>query len=225
MQIVPVIDLKDGLVVHAVQGNRSAYQPIHSFSSLTRHSALEAVVESFLCVHAFRHFYIADLNAITHTGDHQQQIQKLLQDHPEINFWIDNGSQLSEIKPVLPNQTWVVGTESQHSPLKPSLQNYILSLDFRNEQQMGSADWFDASHYWPEQIIVMTLQRVGSNTGPDIAKLSQLRKRHPDKQFIAAGGVRNRADLINLKNTGINSVLVSTALHSGKISAQTLQNL
>ena len=223
MKIVPVIDLKDGLVVHAVRGNRTDYQPIHTFSSLTKHSSLEAVMESFLSLYAFKQFYIADLNAITGTDSHQPIIDTLLKNYPELNFWIDNGSQLANLPTSLPNQTWIIGTESQQACVAPINQNVILSLDYQDQQQIGDASWFNNSQYWPDQIIIMTLNRVGSNNGPDFDKLRQLIGQYPDKQFIAAGGIRNNIDLNNLKQLGIHAALVSTALHNGSITVQDLQ--
>lgn len=225
MQIVPVIDLKDGLVVHAVRGNRTDYQPIHTFSSLTRYSTIDAVVNSFLSLYAFKQFYLADLNAITGTGHHQPLIETLLKHHPELDFWIDNGSQLSNLTECLPNQTWIIGTESQKTCIAPNGKNFILSLDYREQQQIGDDGWFNDSQHWPVQIIVMTLNRVGSNNGPDFDKLGHLIQKHPDKQFIAAGGIRNIADLISLKQLGVHAALVSTALHNGRIPPQALQNL
>jgi phosphoribosylformimino-5-aminoimidazole carboxamide ribotide isomerase len=225
MQIVPVIDLKDGLVVHAVRGNRTDYRPIHTFSSLTQLSTLDAVMDSFLSLYAFKQFYIADLNAITGTGCHQQLIETLLKNHPELDFWIDNGSQLPDLTACLPNQTWIIGTESQQSCVAPTTKNFILSLDYQDQQQIGDTSWFKNSQYWPDQIILMTLNRVGSNNGPDFEMLYELIRQYPDKQFIAAGGVRNNVDLINLKQLGVNAALISTALHNGSLAAQTLQNL
>jgi phosphoribosylformimino-5-aminoimidazole carboxamide ribotide isomerase len=225
MQIVPVIDLKDGLVVHAVRGNRTDYRPIHTFSSLTQLSTLDAVIDSFLSLYGFKKFYIADLNAITRTGSHQLLIETVLKNHPELDFWIDNGSQLPDLTACLPNQTWIIGTESQQSCVAPTTKNFILSLDYQDQQQIGDTSWFKNSQYWPDQIILMTLNRVGSNNGPDFGKLRPLIQQHPDKQFIAAGGIRNNIDLNNLQQLGVHAALVSTALHNGCITAQDLQNL
>ena len=66
MKIIPVIDLKDGVVVHAQQGIRDLYQPINT--ALCQSSDIYQVIEAFLGVYDFDTFYIADLNAITHQG-------------------------------------------------------------------------------------------------------------------------------------------------------------
>ena len=74
MKIIPVIDLKDGVVVHAHQGMREQYQPIGS--NLCQSSDIYRVIEAFLGVYDFDTIYIADLNAITHQGDHDRLIMR-----------------------------------------------------------------------------------------------------------------------------------------------------
>ncbi|MGR8930175.1 MAG: HisA/HisF-related TIM barrel protein [Gammaproteobacteria bacterium] len=225
MQIIPVIDLKDGLVVHAVRGDRSHYQAIHHHSVLTESSEIDSVLKGFLSLYPFRRFYIADLNAIIGSGDHYPIIQSISRSHPDVEFWLDNGSQLSAIEPNIANLKTVIGTESQHSPPCHSKHEFILSLDFKNGRPAGLSDWFNKWQYWPERVIVMTLNRVGSQNGPDLDILSALRQSHREKFFFAAGGIRNIEDLAQLKEAGIFGALIATCLHSGAISAHDLQNL
>jgi phosphoribosylformimino-5-aminoimidazole carboxamide ribotide isomerase len=66
---------------------------------------------------------------------------------------------------------------------------------------------------------------VGSFQGPDIIQLTQFCRRYPEKNFIAAGGVRDLADLLQLKAIGIKQVLVASALHSGVINGAMLEQL
>ena len=225
MQIIPVIDLKDGQVVHAVRGDRANYRAIHRHSILTPSSEPHDVLASFLALHPFKKFYIADLNAIAGTGDHYPLILSLAQTHPEIEFWLDNGSQLSVTNNDQANLKRVIGTESQRSPPDNSNQDFILSLDFKDQRPAGLADWFSQSQFWPNTIIAMTLNRVGSNNGPDFEKLIDLKQHHPEKHLVAAGGVRDAGDLSKLKTIGIYAALLATALHSGAISKQDIQNL
>lgn len=225
MQIIPVIDLKNGVVVYAQRGERARYQPIHLHSILTASSEINAVMAGFLHLYPFKTFYIADLNAITGPGHHRPIIEQLLETYPHIEFWIDNGSQLSQINAGPPNRQWIIGTESQQSPARQSGQPFILSLDYKNNQPAGHLSWFEQSQFWPDKVIVMTLSRVGSNDGPDMEKLAAFRRLHPTKQFIAAGGVRHADDLENLKKHNINAALLATALHAGTISGEQIKNL
>lgn len=224
MQIIPVIDLKDGIVVHAVRGNRMAYQPIHHASCLTSDSDIDAVLAGFLTLYPFKRFYIADLDAITGSGNHQALIDVMLLAHPDIEFWLDSGSQISEIRDGARNMKWVIGTESQQAAPCPTRHDFILSLDYKNDLPADHAGWLKHSQYWPERLIVMTLNRVGSNSGPDFAKLQALQQKYPQKQWIAAGGIRHQQDLTDLKNAGMQAALVATALHNGSINLPAIQN-
>jgi phosphoribosylformimino-5-aminoimidazole carboxamide ribotide isomerase len=71
----------------------------------------------------------------------------------------------------------------------------------------------------------MNLGGVGANSGPDIGQLEYFCQLYPEKNFIAAGGVRNERDLLKLKEIGVNHALVASALHSGVINHQTIKKL
>ncbi|MCQ8105696.1 HisA/HisF-related TIM barrel protein [Methylomonas sp. SURF-2] len=225
MQIIPVIDLKDGLVVHAKRGERAGYQPIHQSSILTASSEFDAVMAGFLTLYPFKTFYIADLNAITGTGHHRPLIDTLFTRYPRIEFWIDNGSQLSQIRTDSPTLKYVIGTESQLSRPRRGDLPFVLSLDYKNQQAIGLPEWFEQSQFWPDQVIVMSLSRVGSGEGPDLKKLTELQRLHPSKHFIAAGGIRDIDDLKELKGHGLYAALLATALHAGSISRGQIENL
>jgi len=226
MQIIPVIDLKDGVVVHAVRGERSQYQAVHLHSKLTTSSDIDAVLTGFLQLYPFETFYIADLNAITGNGNHAQLIESLLNSHPQLCFWIDNGSQLADMKTsTAANYKTVIGTESQTGLPQATDRDYILSLDYKQQLALGHPAWFHESNFWPENIIAMTLNRVGGNAGPDIMKLGELIAAHPEKNFVAAGGVRHAEDLNRLAQMSVSAALLATALHQGLISADEIEKL
>ena len=84
MKIIPVIDLKDGVAVHARQGQREHYQSIST--NLCQSSDIYQVIEAFLGVYDFDTIYIADLNAIIHQGDHKNLISNVLAYFPHILF-------------------------------------------------------------------------------------------------------------------------------------------
>lgn len=223
MKIIPVIDLKDGAVVHARQGNREHYQPINT--DLCKSSDIYQVIEAFLGVYKFDTFYIADLNAITHQGDHNQLITDVLTRFPQITFWIDQGYQKYDQRTPYPCNTLpVLGSESYRNENIPEIKayknNFVLSLDYSNSDALGATSLFSDPSFWPENIIIMTLERVGSNRGPDLNKLTEFCRRNPNKNFIAAGGIRNKQDLMALSKAGIHQALVASALHSGTIKTE-----
>jgi len=226
MKIIPVIDLKDGAVVHAKQGNREHYQPINT--DLCKSSDIFQVIEAFLSIHEFDTFYIADLNAITDQGDHDHLIAEVLTCFPKITFWIDKGYQKYDEDMQLPRKALpVLGSESYRnetiSEIKAYKNNFILSLDYSNSDGLGAESLFSDSTFWPENIIIMTLGRVGSNQGPDLDKLTEFCRQYPNKNFIAAGGIRNKQDLTALSEAGIHQALVASALHSGAIKTKDIE--
>lgn len=100
-----------------------------------------------------------------------------------------------------------------------------LSLDFRGEAFLGPPDLHEDAAPWPDRVIVMTLSRVGSGEGPDLARLAEVIVRAEGRAVFAAGGVRNAGDLKALKRIGAAGALVATALHSGAITAADLMAL
>jgi len=225
MKIIPVIDLKDGFVVHAQQGLREQYQPIST--NLCQSSDICQVIEAFLGVYDFDTIYIADLNAITHQGDHDRLITDVLTAFPRILFYIDRGYQ--RFKKHTGNQLPVLGSECYSDEtvfeLKAFNNHFILSLDYSISEALGAKSLFANPDMWPETIIIMTLNRVGSNQGPDLDKLNWFCRQYPHKHFIAAGGIRNIADLQALKMVGVNQALIASALHSGAITRKEIKNL
>ncbi|MFI3222054.1 MAG: HisA/HisF-related TIM barrel protein [Methylococcaceae bacterium] len=226
MKIIPVIDFKDGVVVHARQGHRQNYQPINT--PLCKSSDVIQVIEAFLGIYAFDTFYIADLNAITNQGDNNHLLNNVLTQFPQINFWIDRGyqkyNQLTSGN-VLP----VLGSESYQNEFVSEIQtyqnNFILSLDYLKSAALGASSLFSKPNFWPNNIIIMTLERVGSNVGPDFVKLSEYCRQYPHKNFIAAGGIRHNQDLLALGEVGIRQALVASALHSGAIKAEDISKI
>lgn len=228
MQIIPVIDLKDGLVVAAQQGFRNNYQPIKS--QLCASSLLDDVVHGFLSVYAFKKIYIADLDAITQSGNNQHLIDKVITEFRDIEFWIDNGLKIQDI-PYKSAQKYrrVIGSENQditNFDHTHSIKNHILSLDFfPNRGYTGSLELLENSILWPKDIIIMSLDYVGNNSGPDFERLANFSQQYPVKNFIAAGGVRNEMDLTKLNSMGIKHALISSALHAGEINHKTIKKL
>ncbi len=228
MKIIPVIDLKDGIVVHAKQGQREHYQPIKS--RLCESSDVYQVINAFLRIYDFDTFYIADLNAITGQGDHKQLISDILAAFPKIMFWVDSGYQVySKVSRQPGNYLPVLGSESYNDEtifeLKSFNNNFVLSLDYSAAEALGAKSLFYNQALWPDIVIIMTLNCVGGNCGPDLTKLNNFCRQYPDKRFVAAGGIRNSADLAALKQIGIELALIASALHSGAIIREDILNV
>jgi phosphoribosylformimino-5-aminoimidazole carboxamide ribotide isomerase len=220
MKLIPVIDLMDARVVAAKRGKRHTYTP--SDTPLCHSSQPQAVLSALLSLHPFDTLYVADLDAISGKGTNLELIHTLYLDHPEITFWVDSG--LTDLQQLSRFARPVIGTESlssclQLSRLIASLPSSILSLDFLDERFNGPCGLDRHAESWPVDVIVMTLSRVGTASGPDLARLQQLSNLRPDLRRYAAGGIRDLQDLQRLRSLGAAGALLSTALHQGAIDA------
>jgi phosphoribosylformimino-5-aminoimidazole carboxamide ribotide isomerase len=216
-----------GQVVHAQYGNRSHYQPLQS--KLCRGSEPLSMVAALLELYPFQTLYIADLDAIQDRGNQQALIETISQQFPTLTIWLDCGNspisaQTPNIKPVLGSES--IKTMQDYQNLSANFkENYVLSLDFNAQGALGIADLHDSAESWPNEVICMTLNMVGSQQGIDLKILNSLKLLNKTSKIYAAGGVRNIHDIQQLKKLGIAGALVATALHEQKITPSELDAL
>jgi phosphoribosylformimino-5-aminoimidazole carboxamide ribotide isomerase len=230
-ELIPVIDLMGGRVVHARAGQRDRYRPLQG-SVLCDGAEPADVVQGLLRLHPFRHLYIADLDAIGKRGDHRAVIRGLRASFPGLGLWVDAGfagactcrrflgAGVGEL---------VLGSESQADlGLVEALAGetrWLLSLDFMGDRALGPPALHDTPRLWPERVIVMTLARVGAAAGPDLERLRAIRASAPERKIHAAGGVRDERDLAALRELGCAGALVASALHDGRLDRAALARL
>jgi len=224
MRIIPVIDILDGAVVHAVAGDRKAYAPIRTPLA---DSADPAAVADGLCRRfGFDALYVADLNAIGGRDDNHASITAIAQRLPDTRLWIDAGLRdrdaLARWRRRWPAADCVLGSERfDDVDFLPQLREQprmILSLDFLGSQFLGLPSLLTAPSFWPARVIVMTLSRVGMGEGPDLGRFLGIHARAGARDIFAAGGVRDPADIEDLARAGAAGALVATALHNGALA-------
>ncbi|MFG1394360.1 HisA/HisF-related TIM barrel protein [Xanthobacter agilis] len=223
MQLIPVIDLKGGRVVHARRGARDTYAPLES--PLCVSPAPADVAAGLLSLAPFRTLYVADIDAITGAGHNADAIAALRRAAPEVELWVDAGETTAEAvraRAMAGLGVSVAGTESLPDDARAAAvlkAGAILSLDHDATGPLGPRALHENAALWPPRVIVMTLARVGSGEGPDLAALHAIQARRPDIALFAAGGVRGPDDLNALATAGTAGVLVATALHDRRINA------
>lgn len=231
MQVIPVIDLMNGIVVHARKGDRAHYAPIAS--SLCNSSAAPEILAALLRLYPFPAIYIADLDAIQKCGHHLDLVMQLLSQHPALDIWIDAGIQCLENLVLWqhPRLRPVLGTESvpdlaTWQQLRQACTNLpILSLDFTADGYQGPSELLHNAQHWPQDVILMSLPHVGSNDGPDMNRLNYFHTQYPSHHFYAAGGIRHLSDLQVLNHQGIQGALIASALHNGHLGQAELHTL
>ncbi len=234
MKVIPVIDLLNGVVVHAKKGERAAYQAIHS--QLTPSSQPLDIVAALLDVYPFKQVYIADLNAIqkldTSHENNYNVIASIKALYPALELWVDAG-----ISNNVELSLWqkldihlIVGSENfanigDYTSLNIQDKNYILSLDFMPLGYQGPTELLTNTEYWPQDVIVMSLSNVGANNGVNVDLMQKTIARAKGFNIIAAGGIRNADDLVMLKEMKVSAALLATALHQKQISTEQLERI
>jgi len=190
------------------------------------------VVSALLGLCPFKKLYIADLDAIRDTGNNNTRIRQLHHKYPEFHIWVDRG--IRNTADLLEFYQWksghaVIGSENLRNPeifdeaKKLRIRRIpILSLDYQDDKFLGPPALQSNPALWPKRVILMTLDRVGADQGPDFERLEQLRAVSPDTELYAAGGIRGKGDLKILDSLGLKGALLASALHNGAIGAKTL---
>jgi HisA/HisF family protein len=233
MLVIPVVDLMKGQVVRAIAGHRAAYRPV--VSGLCVGSEPVAVARA-MCAHCdATTLYVADLDALTGQAPQADALLALLQALPDIEFWVDGGfrdagdaeslrdrlgSEADRVVPVFGSESLTTPDAWRACPQSswPGRGGPILSLDQRGGKLLDAAGCWDAVTLWPDRVIVMTLDRVGSAAGPDLHTLRQLRAKVPQTKVIGAGGIRHEQDLEAAHRAGAYAWLVASALHDGHLT-------
>ncbi len=242
MRVIPVLDLKAGLVVHGVAGERSRYQPIQSIlvDSPEPLNVLQALHRKLGC----DEYYVADLDAIQGQGNHYSIISRLCAE-AGIKLLVDAGSTtvqqvqellaLGVVRVILGTETLPDWATARQILDVVSPERLVLSLDMHAGSVLSRAQELivltplevlhKAATAGFRSIIVLDLARVGVQQGLDIDLLARAHQTCPDLDLIAGGGVRHLADLTALQDAGMNCVLIATALHRGDITAQDIERM
>jgi HisA/HisF family protein len=230
LEAIPVIDLMGGAVVRAQVGDRASYRPLESPLSPT--SDPVAVVRGLLTIYPFSTLYVADLDAIERHGDNFPALRRIRAEFQGLQMWVDNGAaDLAALDALIGADLGipVIGSESQRDSKLVAQhrgsRRIVLSLDFRGDAFQGPGEILAEPALWPRRIIVMTLARVGSGAGPDLARLAEIRAIASGCEIYAAGGVRDAADLSALKAAGASGALIATALHERRIVGTDLKTI
>ncbi len=231
MRIVPVLDLKGGIVVHARRGARADYAPLSS--PLVEGCEPVAVARALCAACRTDRLYVADLDALAGEPAGEAILSGLAS---VAETWVDAGATTPERAAALARAGAarnVVGTESlgpeaATAAAVPSPPPLVLSVDLRGGRLISSdpaldggepaaAAWL-ARAFGVAELLVIDLARVGSGSGPPLDAVAELAAALPGIAIYAGGGVRNDADLRALESAGAAGALVATALHEGRIT-------
>ena len=228
MLIIPVIDLSNGIVVHAICGKRNSYQPIAS--TISDNCQPESILSAFLKLYPFKVIYIADLDAIQGNGNQLKLINKFALKYKECEFWVDAGlQQILARKSNITNKNikFILGSENNialqdYQKIIKKNPDILLSLDFNEKGLINNSYLLNNSSIWPNKVIIMMLHRVGSSKGIDRKYLKNIISLNKNSEIYLAGGINDSNDIRSLNSRNIKGCLIATALHQQKITKKEL---
>jgi phosphoribosylformimino-5-aminoimidazole carboxamide ribotide isomerase len=229
MRIIPVLDLKGGVVVHARRGQRAEYAPLRS--PLVEGCEPVAVARALCAAGRTRRLYVADLDALAGAPVDEATLAALAS---VAEPWVDAGATAPAWAAALRRAGAVrnvLGTESLGPEVEPepaATPPLVLSVDLRDgrlispDPELAGRDPAAAAPLaralGVSEVLVIDLARVGSGSGPPLDAVAELVTALPEVAIYAGGGVRDDADLRALASAGAAGALVATALHESRIT-------
>jgi phosphoribosylformimino-5-aminoimidazole carboxamide ribotide isomerase len=242
MRVIPVLDIKAGVVVRGIGGRRKEYRPI--VSKLTNSCQPAIVARAFREQLGLEEIYLADLDAISGATPSWRiygEIQSL-----GCRLWVDAGvRQVADALELARHgiQDVVIGLETIAGPevLKSSCgelgkDRIVFSLDLKDGRPLGQlSSWkrpdihaiaSGAIEGGICRLLILDLTRVGMGQGPGTETICRkLADDYPHVQITLGGGIRDAADLRRLADFGVASVLVASALHDGQLRPEHWQDV
>lgn len=239
MKIVPVIDVLNGIAVHAIRGERTRYHPLTSVLCSSADPLDVALTFDSL---GFDSLYLADLDAILGKSAHFA-LYRRIETETHLDLMVDAGtSEIIKAEKLLKAGVTkiVVGTETLSNldfvteAIKIFGRNrVIVSIDQKRGKVMSISDSIKSKNPTPlaqrlekigvNQIILLDLDRVGTERGANVEILKEVLEKTKIKVLVG-GGIRNLQDLEKLRNLNVSGALVATALHNGKLRVDELES-
>ncbi|HIE98029.1 MAG TPA: hisA/hisF family protein [Planctomycetes bacterium] len=237
MEIIPVLDILNTVVVRGVAGQREQYHRVNS--RLTPSCDPSVIMRAFAEEFDLRRFYIADLDAIQFQRLNRCTIAELARGQTSliVDRGVRSAADVEELLDLGVGQV-VVALETLDGPdIARALvstfgaEQLVLSLDLKNGQPLttnpgwSTVEPFDIAleliDIGLQHMIVLDLAAVGVHEGtPTIDLCRRLRSLLPDGTIITGGGVSDCSDLRRIEAAGVDGALVASALHDGRLSAE-----
>ncbi|HUF34344.1 MAG TPA: HisA/HisF-related TIM barrel protein [Gemmatimonadales bacterium] len=245
MRIIPVLDLANGVAVHARAGDRPRYETVHSVLAPDADGDPTALLRAYRQALGAAECYVADLDAIQGGAVQRGLLRELAA--LAVGFpgplLVDAGTRgpdgALEVLSCGASEV-VVGLESLHAFADLAAivelagpRRVLFSLDLRLGSPIVHPALRDAAGAAPDApslaaqavaagartLLALDIGRVGTGCGVDLDLLKTLRRRFPSTRLLAGGGVLTRRDLERMRDAGCDGALVASAIHTGRIGA------
>ncbi|MFQ6011350.1 MAG: 1-(5-phosphoribosyl)-5-[(5-phosphoribosylamino)methylideneamino]imidazole-4-carboxamide isomerase, partial [Nitrososphaerales archaeon] len=233
MDIIPAVDIMDNNVVRLTKGistDRTIYDgtPMDWVKRWSEEGA--------------NLIHVVDLDATLGQGQNSKLVEKMVTSLPG-KLQVGGGIRDSDAARQLLDagaQRIVLGTLAQTDPstIAALLQEYgkdriVVSLDYSSGEVMiggwkeGSGKDLSTSlvafqKIGVELFLLTCIERDGTLERPDLTTIR--RARAMSDGIIASGGIRDKADLVDLRKVGVNGAIIGKSLYEGKIDLKDALN-
>jgi len=239
LKIIPVVDVLNGVAVHAIRGERGRYLPLRS---VLCDSVDPVEVASTFESLGFNSLYLADLDAISGNSANFTLYQQIHR-KTGLNFMVDAGvTSLAKAEKLLKAgvSKVVIGTETLRSLdfVNQAVKVFgehrvVVSIDMKRGAVMSVSEKVESmsvvllaqtlEEIGVRQVILLDLDRVGTELGVNVEVLRAVLEK-TKVRVLVGGGIRDFEDLENLRNLGVFGALIATALHNGKLKVDKLKS-
>ncbi|MBN1784378.1 MAG: hisA/hisF family protein [Candidatus Bathyarchaeota archaeon] len=240
MNVIPVIDILNGVAVHGIRGERKQYQPLKSVICKSADQPLD-IASAFKSL-GFSGLYLADLDAILGNSTNFNIYQKIVV-QTGLDLMVDAGiADITKADEVLAADVpkIVVGSETLTNLdfLDQIVKVFgkdkiVVSIDLKQGKVLSASEavtQMDVVSFAQElakigikQIILLDLGRVGTEHGIDMPLLGTLIEK-TGVEVLVGGGIRSLRELGELRELGVSGALIATILHNGKLTVDELKS-
>tara|TARA_Y100000768_G_scaffold381445_1_gene360112 strand:+ start:539 stop:1216 length:678 start_codon:yes stop_codon:yes gene_type:complete len=216
MNIIPAIDIKNGKVVKAINGERSLYNPIKSDSGFSPDPHI--FIKQMIGLYRPSLFYIADINSLCSDNDNIELIRSISDKNKGIKFWVDTGGKIDQRlnkKNIIP----ILCSENCHKikNINYIYKDYIHSYDYK-DKFLGTLSFSKLNSSYKNKVIFMNISDVGNINGPNYSNIRSKTKNSTIEYYVG-GGIKTTFDINRLKLMGFSGVLVSSLLFKKNTSS------
>ncbi len=242
MHVIGVVDLLAGRAVHATGGVREAYRPVETVAGFPIDGDPAVLAAAYVERLGVPELYVADLDAIRGAPLQEAAVAALAS---AALAWVDAGvsspadgrrvADLGAGRVVIGLETLVsldalsriceaVGRDRTAFSLDVRQgRPVVMSTDLAGEPAHAIAA--RAAEAGIGAIILLDLDRVGADGGPDLDRVARVRSAAQDPMLLVGGGIRDAGDVRALAGVGCDGVLLATALHRGRIDAAAVASI
>lgn len=217
MEIIPVLDIMDGIAVSGRGGDRKNYRPLKTV--LCNSSDPMEIARRYREKGAEK-IYIADLDAIMKKGNNFHLI-KSIEGYKILDGGITSKLELENLRSLDICDKMVLGTETLRDLDLLEDGDIILSLDFKDGNLLSPINYtleeildrLDRS----TPLIILDISSVGTQRGINWDLVEEVMKKVENPVYVG-GGVRDEEDLKRCYDMGIQGVLIGTGIHKGTLN-------